>query len=241
MKKAVALALLLLDASAVFALLAFSSPYDSNLASFCQPSDMSYSPCNAIWITQSYFGITEGLAVAAVLSFLFALKRPSFAWLDRPLAPRFPKWLLVAFVLVGASTFVFFALMSATYDTWQLSRSFSQFFMFHTIQAQGSSVGVVALAIWGLTVLCLTLRKGFIGALRIFGLPAIVFLGVTLLYFYLDQMTNHATNFTTWSLGGIYILSNWTVFVASASLEASLILDHGNKKPSISSSVSSSL
>lgn len=241
MKKAVAFALVLLGASAVFALLAFSSPYDSSLASFCEPWMMSSPPCNVFWVTQSYFGIAEGFAVAAFLSSLFALKRPPFAWLDRPLAPRFPKRLLATFVLVGASTFVFFALMSATYDTWQFSLSFSQFFMFQTIQAQGSSVGVVALGIWSLTVLCLALRKGFIGALRIFGFPAIVFLGVALLYFYLDQMTNHATNFTTWSLGGIYILSNWTVFIVSASLEASLILNHEKKKPSISSSVSSSL
>jgi len=225
MKKAVALALVLLGASAVFALLALYTPYNSSLASLCPPWMMYYSPCSAFWVSQSYIGIAEGFAVAAVLSFLFALTRPSLSWLDRPLAPRFPKRLLAAFVLVGASAFVFFALMSATYDTWEFSRSFSHFFMFQTIQAQGSSVGVVALGIWSLTVLCLALRKGLIGALRIFGLPAIVFLGVTLIYFYIDQMTNHATNFTTWSLGGIYVLSNWTVFVASASLEAALILE----------------
>jgi hypothetical protein len=225
MKNATVLALVLLGASAVFALLALYTLYDSSLGSVCQVWMMSYSQCNAFWVFQSYFEITEGFAVAAVLSLLFALKRFSFSWLDRPLVPRFSKRPLAALVLIGASTFVFFALMSATYHTWQFSRSFSHFFMFHTIQAQGSSVGVVALGLWSLTVLCLTFRKGFIGALRIFGLPAIVFLGVALLYFFRGQMTDHATNFTTWSLGGIYILSNWTVFVASASLEAALLLE----------------
>lgn len=215
---------IMLGVSGIFALLALSTPYDSNSASVCYPWLMFDPPCNLFWDFQSYVGIAEGFGAAAILSFVLVSQWSFSIWFNKPLSLGFSKRLSMTLALVGALTFALFVVMSATYDLWQVSRSFSQMFMFQTIQTQGSSIGVVAFGVWCLTVFCLALRKGFIGALRTFGFPAIAFLGITLLCVYTDQMVNHITNFTSWRLGGIYVLSNWTVFIASISIETVLLL-----------------
>jgi hypothetical protein len=63
-------------------------------------------------------------------------------------------------------------------------------------------------------------------AFRSFTLPAIIALMVGLLLCYNPPavvMADHVADFANWSLGGVYVLSNWTVLAISVSLEALLL------------------
>lgn len=241
-KRALGLVALALCLSAAFALLAFYSPVKSlpgiptcnqseglkvtkDTPAQCAAIMKNYKPKTVaevagtpVWFYWSYAEIAEGLAVAVVLSLLFMSRRSSFSWLNKPLVPRFPKRLLIVLMLIGASAFVFFAVIDATYRVLSFSPSFVRFFYFKSIQTTGSSFGVAAFVVWGLISFCLFLAKGLTSAMRIFGLPSILFLMILLLIFDSGEMPMHATNFTTWSLSGISIVSNWFVLIVTSSL-----------------------
>jgi hypothetical protein len=106
------------------------------------------------------------------------------------------------------------------------------YFQFHALQSSGSSVGSVAFlaaaaATAGLTIYRLDKGTGsaFRQALETFTLPAILVLIFGVAVFgqsYL--MPDHVTYFATWSLGGVYLVSNYFVLIVSASLETMLLL-----------------
>jgi hypothetical protein len=72
--------------------------------------------------------------------------------------------------------------------------------------------------VWGLTVAVLALHRGFVGAMKVFGLPAILFLEVALLVFQPIAVPTMVTVFASWSVGGIELASNWFVLIITSFL-----------------------
>jgi hypothetical protein len=176
------------------------------------------------WGYASCAQIAEGFAVLVLLFPLSTspriVKRLYFSWLHRPLAPRFPKRLLVSLVLIGASVFVLCALMDANYYNWVHS-SYRGYYLslLQALRFESSfSLGVTAFGAWGLTVLVLSLHKGIVGSARVFGLPAILCLMSMLLVFDSGEMILNVTKFITWSAGGIGLVSNWSVLIVASFL-----------------------
>jgi hypothetical protein len=54
--------------------------------------------------------------------------------------------------------------------------------------------------------------------MKVFGLPAILFLEATLLVFLPNAMPVHITEFTDWSVGAIDLISNWLVLMVASFL-----------------------
>jgi hypothetical protein len=231
----------LLAASLIFAALAWSSPVkvDPNWKfSICDyPTRAETDACNAfelkfapqihpayraeLWFHQSYVEIAEGLAALALLFPLLSVKRLDFTWLHKPFAPWFPRWLFLLLVLVGAGIFGVYAVADSTLA--EIPKFSGSVFSWSN-KAFGVGYGTIALTMWGLTILALSLHKGFIGSLKIFGFPAILFLTVMLWMFDSRDMIYHVTNFAMWSLRGIDLVSNWFVLVICAGLEGWVVL-----------------
>jgi glucan phosphoethanolaminetransferase (alkaline phosphatase superfamily) len=206
---------LLLAASGALAL--FAHCYFDSSVPTCGGHWYVGSCSTVTYVWKSSNQIAEGLAAAAVLLFLLMFRWPSLRWLNRPLTTRFPRWLFVIVGLVGASVFGFFAFIDATFHILSFSYHFDNLFDFKTIQATGSSFGVVAFAIWGVTVVCLSIGRGFANAMRVFGLPAILFLMALLLVCDPPTMTAHVTNFAIWSAdyNNVDLVSNWFVLTVT--------------------------
>jgi hypothetical protein len=190
-----------------------------------------------IYLWQSLNEIAEGLVAAAVLSLLFVFKWPRFpSWLSKPLAPRLSKRLITSLVLAGAAAFALFAFVTSTYYTYSFSHDFVRaFHSFHyqIFPNQGSSFGSTGFEIWCLTVFCLTLRTGFIGAMKAFGFPAILFLMAMLLVFDHVEMALHVTLFMSWAVNArtwyyIPVVSNWFTLIVASSLT---VLSHFPSSP----------
>ncbi len=189
---------------------------------FCAPANMTtrgFAPVvSQFLLFKSYAQISEGFAALALLFPLLTsptiVKRLDFSWLHRPLAPRFPRRLLVPLVLVGASIFALFAIVDATYYDTVFSRTFV-----NAIAVNSSYYyGVISFGTWFATVALLTLRRGFLGAMKVFGLPAILFLEAVLLMFLPRAMPIHVTQFANWSAGVIDLVSNWFVLMIASFL-----------------------
>jgi len=189
---------------------------------FCAPANMTtrgFAPVvSQFLLFKSYAQISEGFAALALLFPLLTsptiVKRLDFSWLHRPLAPRFPRRLLVPLVLVGASIFALFAIVDATYYDTIFSRTFV-----NAIAVNSSYYyGVISFGTWFATVALLTLRRGFLGAMKVFGLPAILFLEAVLLVFLPRAMPIHVTQFANWSAGVIDLVSNWFVLMIASFL-----------------------
>jgi len=237
----------LLVAAAAFAVLSRFSPVQTTgltfpictqewgsqgpaLVASCVTFMQSYSPdlspvyVSSLWWHQSYLEIAEGFAILALLLPLLTVKRLDLSWLHRPLAPRFPARLLTALVIIGGLTF---ALFTAGVATFHDGGVFQWFFLTvdRTFQ-HGDDLqpyGAVAFVVWGLTLFALALRRGLVGAIRAFGLPALLFLTAVLLALDSVEMVSHVTMFLTWSLGGIPLLNNWSLFVVSVGLTGSTV------------------
>jgi hypothetical protein len=90
----------------------------------------------------------------------------------------------------------------------------------------GSSLfACIALAFFGLALVGFTLYglqngafKAVKDSVRFFAVPGLLFLEVLVLVFDGSEMADHVTNFATWSVGGVYLLSNWNVLFAASFL-----------------------
>jgi hypothetical protein len=144
--------------------------------------------------------IAEGLVVASIVALLFSVKPSLPSWLNRPIAPHFPRRLTITLALSGVFVYALFALVDATYYSF----------------ASSYESGVAASVVWGLTLLCVAFRTGIIKAITLFGLPAVVFSMIVLLTGNYLQMTSSISNLIQWDLnlrGWNYIplVSNWFV------------------------------
>ncbi|MDA4123769.1 MAG: hypothetical protein OK456_11375 [Thaumarchaeota archaeon] len=151
--------------------------------------------------------IAEGLVIASIVAF-FLISKPSVpSWLSRPIAPHFPRSLLVTLAVSGAIVYAIFAIIDATYYSFVSSYE----------------SGAAAFVVWGLTILFVAFRTGIINAFKIFGIPAIVFSMVIILTTNYLQMTSSISNLVQWDLnlrGWNYIplVSNWSVLTIAVFL-----------------------
>jgi len=151
--------------------------------------------------------IAEGLVIVSIVA-LFLIFKPSVpSWLSRPIAPRFPRSLLITLTISGVIVYAIFAIIDATYYSF----------------ASSYESGAAAFVVWSLTILCVAFRTGIISAFKIFGVPSIVFSMVILLTTNYFQMTSSISNLIQWDLnlrGWNYIplVSNWSVLTIAVFL-----------------------
>jgi hypothetical protein len=76
--------------------------------------------------------------------------------------------------------------------------------------------GALALMIWGLTIVALSLGKGLAKAVRLFAIPSILFLTVVVLLYDPGEMDSQAVNVVSgFTYDGISLLSNWALLTIS--------------------------
>lgn len=192
----------------------------------------------------SYAEIAEGFALSAVLLFLLTfLKSPNF----RVNVPRRLRWVALSFSVASGAAFsviagamVVFAARLPSYpealvslDSGSMGETARSILLsccsWYNSPAAIGTIAFLAAAFATLGLVVYHLEKGlasaFEWALTAFTLPAIIVFIVGLWVFAPSQMVLHVTNFAEWSLGGVFVLSNWTVLVVSASLETTLLLE----------------
>jgi hypothetical protein len=156
---------------------------------------------------QSYGALAETFWALALLLCLFSVKRLDFGWLHRPLGPRTPKLACTVIALAGASVFIFFVTISSAYYVSPFSHQ-----LVNTLALNlPLSFGISAFGIWAVTVGLLSLHRGMIGAMKVFGLPAILLLQIMLLLFQFNAMPIQVAQFVNWSVEGVWLVSNWLV------------------------------
>lgn len=204
--------------------LSHAVPYLSTLWSWYSPSAVL-----ATLETIPNLQMEEGLAVVAVLAFLFStLRLPAF--LRRPL--RLPKALRVVALLVSlalAALYIFAAMLdSIGINSWFHLQNFSwwalnTFFMSYDFFGPISFICFVG-AIIGFTVYGLHkgVLRAFWDSIRFFAVPALLFLEASLLWCDGGEMAIHATSFTTWHIhvhgDTFYLVSNYFVLSMAVSL-----------------------
>ncbi len=151
--------------------------------------------------------IAEGLVLASIVAIFLVVKPTVPSWLSKPVAPHFPRWLVVTLALSGVFVYVLFAVVDATYYSF----------------ASSYQSGIAASVVWVLTIAIVSFRTGVLNAVKIFGLPAIVFSMVLLLSANYLQMTSSISNLIQWDLnlrGWNYIplVSNWSVLTIASFL-----------------------
>ena len=76
--------------------------------------------------------------------------------------------------------------------------------------------GALAFLIWGLTIVALSLAKGFTKAVKYFAVPSILFLTVVVLLFDPIEMDSQAVNLVSgFTFDGMLPLSNWFLLTVS--------------------------
>jgi hypothetical protein len=233
---------LLLCASATFAVMAVNSPRTwpacithpkgsgggsgDKAEAYVVPLDASLPDCSTVvsqynsrvWTYQSYAEIAEGLAVLALLLPMLTVKRLDFSWLHRPLAPWFPPSLVLPLALVGVSVFALYPIESALWYQFQYNPSLLYIDLRADLLSTGLSIGVGAVVMWCLTMFVVSLCKGIVSAFKWFGLPAIIYLGCMVFAFDRGEMTLHVTGFATWFYSGFWVVSNWFVLMVTSFL-----------------------
>ena len=216
-----------LEMAFLFVILALNAPVKSLQplpGCLMQPDCLNYASQSSYTLYQAYAELAEGFVLATVFSLAIVLLRPYSGGLDRPLAPSFPRWLVVTIAAFGVSIFGFLVLVEATFSFAPLGHDLGNI-LYDTI---GPSYGAAGFAAWCLTIFTVSLRLGFLKAARVVGLPTILFLMAALLVFDPWLMVWHVTNFAAWQRAGFYLVSNWSVLVVGLTLAA---LSYASLKP----------
>lgn len=192
----------------------------------------------SVWAYWSYADLAEGFAAAATLFLVASLiKAPAF--LRRSVtSPRAVRAALGVVAACGFGIFIyeeFFNILFA-YTHWSLAIHLFNAFIGHSYWSPliaGGSTGAAsefafsALVAASVAVGLLRARFGLFEGFRscVLAFTAVATASqLALLLFDVKEMEFHVTSFVTWSLGGVYLLSNWTVLVASGSLFALAVL-----------------
>ncbi len=230
-------------ASLAFSLLAFYSPVKSLPSPATCTIEMTAASCQYVlaqskaqiaaaqfpfWLYRSYAETSEGLAVVAMLLLLYPMKRAALS-LSHPVTLSKPmRRLAFSISLAGAVAFLVMVGIDVSYaqkyfpSLHDSASTALSYFHFYALQPQGSALGsmaVLAATVATLGFMIYHLEKGlpsaFAWALRRFTLPAIITLQVLLLVSDPSEMPVHVTNFASWSLGGVAVLSNWFVLIVA--------------------------
>ena len=193
-----------------------------------------------VWNQQSYLEIAEGFAIAAVLLLVLSVRRLNFRWLHKAPISRF-KWVFVVLALICMGVYALVVVVNVTSHL-----STPVHILGHRIQTHIGPLGVIGVTTWGFAVISLSLILGISKAARFCGFPALLFLAVAILIGDPLQMTNHITNFTSWTftfkglagvlpntvgelmytlpIKGFYIVNNWLLFVVSLIMTLRLLV-----------------
>jgi hypothetical protein len=191
-----------------------------------------------VWSFVSQFEVTEGLLiVAVVLLSAVALKYSRLGYLfDSPVLSKHLKSPLSnLFNVLAAAGGVSFALLvlcnmkqlNSVLDVNGLN--LVQYplrvlgFLGGSALGQNGAVGYGALAlmIWGLTIVALSLSRGLAMAVKSFALPSVLFLTVVVFLYDPGEMTSQAVNVVSgFTFNGISLLSNWCLLTISLSFSA---------------------
>lgn len=188
---------------------------------------------NVVWSFFSQFEVLEGLAVISLLCLCaFAIERSGFRFLFYSPVFRYHlrsplSRLCAVFAIGGMISYALLVLCNmqqicSVLDIygWNVVRYPLDIFGFLGGSAMGQNgregYGALALLIWGLTIIALSLSRGFMKAVRLFGIPSILFLTIVVLLYDPGQMDSQAINLVTgFTYDGISLLSNWFLLTVS--------------------------
>lgn len=197
-----------------------------------------------VWSFVSQFEVGEGLLVVALLLFAIVLVSREFSFLfSYPVLRKHLKSPLShLFTFLAAAGVLSFALlvlcnMKQLNDILDINGlNLVQYplslFGFLGGSAMGQSgrvgYGALALLMWGLTVIALSLARGFTSAVKRFAVPSILFLTVVVFLFDPGEMGSQAVNLVSGvTFNGIPLLSNWFLLTVSLSLTIFNLLYEG--------------
>jgi hypothetical protein len=238
-------ALILLSASAIFALLAYASPIKSGPTppiSPCRtgitPEDGVVDPCKAqeaqylatlVALRPSLFAYQFDRLMVWSLALSSAMVATLFLVQERSLRGHaFRREVPRTLILVASSVFAVFYLLAVVNNAGfavPVPVDVVGLLNVAPASAQGMTLGYSAGALFCAALVGFTvygypkgLFRAFKDAINFFAIPGILFLEGNLLIFDFDQMSLHVTDFATWSVGGTYLLSNWTVLISASFL-----------------------
>ncbi|MGP8056802.1 MAG: hypothetical protein ACLP9K_04280 [Nitrososphaerales archaeon] len=242
MNRLLLLTLCLLLAAALLIAVAWSSPVKSTSQltfPYCGTNPYFAPSCDAFaqaqgqsfltlspqfphfYLYQSSAEIAEGLAALTLVLLLLHLDSK---WLHKPPMPRLPRWLVIAAVAPGVSIFGFLVILNV--NEYNASLSFARPILASFPTPPGTNaVGVIASLAWATAFAVVILKAGFVKTVKTFVAPTILFLTLVIFSYDRVEMTLHVTDFTTWAIGGIPLVSNWLLLVVSAGLLGWAILE----------------
>lgn len=184
-----------------------------------------------VWSLVSQFEVVEGALIAvALLSFAAAADYLGLLSDDRALGAHLKSpfsRLCTVLAALGALSFALLVMCNMgrldhvlDINGWNLIQYPLTLFGYLGGSAMGKGgldgYGALALLIWGLTLLALSLGRGFKRAVRLFALPSILFLTIVVLLFDPREMDSQAVNLVSgFTYGGISLLSNWSLLTVS--------------------------
>ncbi len=189
-----------------------------------------------VWSSASQFEVAEGLLIVALLLLsTIVLKSSRFGYLfDSPFLRRHLKpplsRLSAALAALGTLSYALLVLCNFRQGKdvldiygWNLTQYPLAVFGYFGGSALGQNgavgYGALALLIWGLTVVALSLAWGLARGVKIFALPSILFLAVVVLLFDPGQMDLQAVNLVSGlTFDGVSLLSNWFLLTVSVFL-----------------------
>ena len=187
-----------------------------------QASFLIFSPqFPQFYLYQSSAEIAEGLAALALVLPLLQLDSK---WLRGSPMPRLPRWLVIATVAPCVSIFGFLVVLNV--NGYNASLSFARPILASLPMPPGiNAVGAIASLAWTAALAVVILKAGIIKTVKAFAAPTILFLTLVIFSYDRVEMTLHVTDFTTWAVGGIPLMSNWLLLVVSAGIVGWAILE----------------
>ncbi|HUK75117.1 MAG TPA: hypothetical protein VLU99_04930 [Nitrososphaerales archaeon] len=186
-----------------------------------------------VWSSASQFEVTEGILIIAA-TMLLALGveyRGSRSPLSHPIFRRHVRYpmSLVFVILAGVGALCFDDLVLCNFkelnsvidlNGWNLAQYPLSVFGHLGGSAMGEGgrlgYGALAVSIWGLTLVALSLGAGFRTAVKLFALPSMLFLSVVVFLFDPREMASQAVNLVSGAtFQGVSILSNWSLLTVS--------------------------
>lgn len=188
-----------------------------------------------VWSSVSQFEVVEGLLVAALTLLAVVVEsRKSSSLFSSPLLNRHLKSPLSRlFTVLAAAGALCFALLVVCnlkrindvidvggLDLVQYPLRVLGFFGGSAMGEYGrAGYGALGLLVWGLTVVALSLARGFVSAVKRFAVPSVLFLTVVVLLFDPGEMDIQAVNVVSGiTYDGMSLLSNWFLLTVSLSL-----------------------
>jgi hypothetical protein len=188
-----------------------------------------------MWSSASQFEVAEGLVVVVLVLLVVVLESRGMVSLFRyPILSKHLKSPLsrvfTVLAAVGALSYALLVMDNMKQlnhildvgglDIVQYPLRIFGFFGGSAMGQNGTAgYGALAFLIWGLTIVSLSLARGFTGAVKLFAIPSILFLTVVVFLFDPGEMASQAVNVVSGiTYNGTSLLSNWFLLTVSLAL-----------------------